>query len=147
MEAAALHHRIETFARELERVLSISRTLANRVVLDPSGEPLVVAAAALRMPAAVLQRILLCINPVISQSVQRVYDLALLHQDLKAAPALQMIAIWQAADREDKKPAAAPPVTARREPQPALSDRRAAFSVVRPKILWDEHAQRKAESA
>jgi hypothetical protein len=147
LEAAALNHRIETFARELERVLSISRTLANRVVLDPSGEPVVVAAAALRMPAAVLQRILLCINPVISQSVQRVYDLALLHQDLKAASALQMIAIWQAADREDIKPAATPPVSARREPQTTLSDRRAAFSVVRPKILWDEHAQRKAESA
>ena len=148
LEAAALNHRIETFARELERVLSISRALANRMVLDPSGEPIVIAASALAMPAAVLQRILLCINPVISQSVQRVYDLALLHQDLKAASALQMIAIWQAAHRAEKKPVAAISAAAPRESQLTISERRAAFSVVRPKILWDEHAQaRKAESA
>jgi hypothetical protein len=148
LEAAALHHRIETFARELERVLSISRTLAHRMVFDPSGEPIVIAASALGMPAAVLQRILLCINPAISQSVQRVYDLALLHEDLKAASALQMIAIWQAIHRAEMKPIATPPAAAPREPQPAISERRAAFSVVRPKILWDEHGQnRKAESA
>ena len=148
LEAAALHHHIETFARELERVLSISRTLAHRMVFDPSGEPIVIAASALGMPAAVLQRILLCINPAISQSVQRVYDLALLHEDLKAASALQMIAIWQAIHRAEIKPAATPPAAAPREPPPAISERRAAFSVVRPKILWDEHGQnRKAESA
>ena len=38
LEAAALNHRIETFARELERVLSISRPLAHRMVTDPSGD-------------------------------------------------------------------------------------------------------------
>jgi len=148
LEAAALNHRIETFARELERVLSISRALANRMVLDPSGEPIVIAASALAMPSAVLQRILLCINPVISQSVQRVYELTLLHQDLKAASALRMIAIWQAVHRAEKKSVAAISAAAPREPHPTISERRAAFSVVRPKILWDEHAQaRKAESA
>jgi hypothetical protein len=148
LEAAALNHRIETFARELERVLSISRALAHRMVVDPSGEPIVIAASALGMPAAVLQRILLCINPVISQSVQRVYDLALLHEDLKAASALRMIAIWQAVGRAEKKPVATPPAAAPREPHPTIAERRAAFSVVRPKIRWDEHGQnRKAESA
>ena len=149
LEAAALNHRIETFARELERVLSISRTLAHRMVTDPSGEPIVIAASALGMPAAVLQRILLCINPVISQSVQRVYDLALLHEDLKAASALRLIAIWQALHRAEKKPMAAPPAAAAREPQHTIEQRsRAALSIVRPKIQWDDHAQaRKAESA
>jgi len=150
LEAAALNHRIETFARELERVLSISRPLAQRMVVDPSGEPIVVSAAALGMPSAVLQRILLCINPVISQSVQRVYDLTLLHEELDAASALQMIAIWQKVRHSEEMPAAAPPAPAPapRESQATIAERRAAFSVVRPKIRWDEHAQvRKIESA
>jgi len=142
LEAAALNHRIETFAREIERVLAISRALAHRMVVDPSGEPIVIAASALDMPPAVLQRILLCINPVISQSVQRVYDLAELHEDLKAESALQMIAIWRAAGRADKKPAATPAVPGPREPQHAIEQRsRAAVSIARPKIQWDDHAQ------
>jgi hypothetical protein len=153
LESAALNHRIEAFARELEQVLQISRALARRLVTDPSGEPIVVAAAALRMPAAVLQRILLCINPVISQSVQRVYDLALLHEDLKAASALRMVAIWQWAQRAEQPAAAeskpaATPAAAPREPQRSLEQRRGTFSMVRSKIAWDKHAQsRKNESA
>lgn len=178
LEAAALNHRIEAFARELEQALSISRDLAHRMVTDPSGEPIVVAASALQMSAAVLQRILLCINPVISQSVQLVYDLALLHEDLKAASALRMIAIWQAAHRPETHPgtgsksattpqSAAPqeqhqseqrqddPRQAEQQPaarhaveQRTVEQRRAAFSVIRPKILWDQHGKdRKTESA
>jgi hypothetical protein len=172
LEAAALNHRIEAFARELEQSLSISRELAHRMVTDPSGEPIVVAAAALQMSAAVLQRILLCINPVISQSVQLVYDLALLHEELKAASALRMIAIWQAVHRPESNPGtrskfAAPPIAPHEpqhqseprqvEQQPAarhageqrtVEQRRTAFSGVRPKILWDQHTKdRKIESA
>jgi hypothetical protein len=175
LEAAALNHRIEAFARELEQSLSISRELAHRMVTDPSGEPIVVAAAALQMSAAVLQRILLCINPVISQSVQLVYDLALLHEELKAASALRMIAIWQAVHRPESNPGtrskfAAPPIAPHEphepqhqseprqvEQQPAarhageqrtVEQRRTAFSGVRPKILWDKHTKdRKTESA
>ncbi len=153
LEVAALNHRIEVFARELEQTLSISRELAHRMVTDPGGEPIVVAASALQMSAAVLQRILLCINPVISQSIQLVYDLALLHEDLKAASALRMIAIWQAAHRPDDKPGvdsksetAPPPTAVQHEPQRAVEQRtvdqrRMAFSTVRPKILWDQHAK------
>src|SRR4051812_47020911 len=153
LEAAALNHRIEAFARELEQALSISRELAHRMVTDPSGEPIVVAASALQMSAAVLQRILLCINPVISQSVQVVYDLALLHEELKAASALRMIAIWQAVHRPQTNPgtehkSAAPPIAPQDqseqrqvEHQPAarhaveqrtVEQRRTAFSGVRP---------------
>ena len=117
------------------------------------------------MSAAVLQRILLCINPVISQSVQLVYDLALLHEDLKAASALRMIAIWQAAHHPETKPgaeskfatsqpAAAPQRAVERATEPraveqrSVEQRRSAFSVLRPKILWDQHTKaRKSESA
>ena len=43
-----------------------------------------VAAKALGMKAAVLQRILLFLNPAIGQSVERVYDLARLYDELSA---------------------------------------------------------------
>jgi len=149
LEAAALTHQAERFARELGQVLSISRTQALRLTNDPGGEPIVVAAAALRMPAPVLQRILLCLNPAISRSVQRVYDLALLHEELKAASALRLVALWQAADREAQRPPASAPVAVPRPPQRSVEDRmRPAAPVARPKILWDEYAKaHKADSA
>jgi hypothetical protein len=149
LEAAALTHQTERFARELGQVLSISRTQALRLTNDPGGEPIVVAAAALRMPAAVLQRILLCLNPAISQSVQRVYDLAQLHEELKAASALRLVALWQAADREAQRPPASAPAAVPRPPQRSVEERmRAAAPPARPKILWDEHAKaNKADSA
>jgi hypothetical protein len=149
LEAAALTHQAERFARELGQVLSISRTQALRLTNDPGGEPIVVAAAALRMPAPVLQRILLCLNPAISRSVERVYDLALLHEELKAASALRLVALWQAADREAQRPPASAPVGVPRPPQRSVEDRmRPAAPVARPKILWDEYAKaHKADSA
>jgi hypothetical protein len=147
LEAAALGHNSELFARELERTLLVSREMARRVIDDESGEPVVIAAAALRMPAAVLQRILLCLNPAISQSVQRVYELALLHEETDPETALRMIAIWQAARRTEQKQA----VTAKPAHQPQLwhDDRSERVApTARPKIRWEEHAQsRKAEGA
>jgi hypothetical protein len=149
LEAAALTHQTERFARELGQVLSISRIQALRLTNDPGGEPIVVAAAALRMPAAVLQRILLCLNPAISRSVQRVYDLTLLHEELKAASALRLVALWQAADREAQRPPASAPVAVPRPPQRSVEERiRPAAPTARPKILWDEYAKaHKADSA
>jgi hypothetical protein len=149
MEAAALGHNIELFARELERTLSISRTHARRLIEDETGEPIVVAAVAIGMPAAVLQRILLCLNPAISQSIQRVYELALLHEEVEPEAALRLIAIWQASHPSEKKSAAR--TAAAHQPQhwhDEKSERRApAAPVARPKVPWDELAQRKAESA
>jgi hypothetical protein len=150
LEAAALAHQPERFARDLGRALSISRAQALRVANDPGGEPIVVAAAALQMPAAVLARILLCLNPVISRSVQRVYDLTLLHQDLKAASALRLVAIWQAADREEQRPPVSAPVAvAASQPTRRTVEERMqpAVPVARPKISWDEHAMSRKDSA
>jgi len=95
IEAAALSHKIETLAHELARALAISHRQARQLTDDPTGEPIVVAAKALGMPADVLQRILLCLNPAISQSVQRVYDLSDLYEELKPDSALRLVAIWQ----------------------------------------------------
>ncbi|HEX3996415.1 MAG TPA: hypothetical protein VHX39_35030, partial [Acetobacteraceae bacterium] len=73
LEAAAMGHNTELFAREIERVFAISRAQARRIYEDQLGEPIVVAAVAIGMQSTVLQRILLCLHPAISQSVQRVY--------------------------------------------------------------------------
>jgi len=100
LETAALRRNPGEFSRMLERALGISRGLAERIARDPSGEPVVVAARALGMTAAVLHRILLFLNPAIGQSVERVYDLARLYDELTPAAGERMLAIWrQAAGR------------------------------------------------
>jgi hypothetical protein len=148
LEAAALGHNSELFARELERIFAISRAQARRLYEDELGEPIVVAAVALGMPTTMLQRILLCLNPTISQSVQRVYDLALLHQEIEPSAALQLVAIWQASHPAEKSPA---PQTAHQPQywQDEKSERRATpLPVTRPKVPWDEFIQtRQAEGA
>ncbi|MBX9843095.1 MAG: hypothetical protein K2Z80_14940 [Xanthobacteraceae bacterium] len=149
LEASALAHLTERFARDLGRMLSISQTQALRLTNDPGGEPIVVAAAALKMSAAVLQRILLCLNPAISRSVQRVYDLTQLHEELQAEAALRLVALWQAADRAAQRPPASAPVAVPPAPPRSVEERiRPAAAPARPKILWDDHARsRKADSA
>ena len=114
LEAAALGHNSELFARELERILAISRAQARRLYEDELGEPIVVAAVALGMPATMLQRILLCLSPAISQSVQRVYELALLHEEIEPDAALRLVAIWQASHPAESK-------SCRRAPPPLIS--------------------------
>jgi hypothetical protein len=147
LEAAALSHNTELFARELERTLAISREQARRLIEDPSGEPIVVVAMALGMPASVLQRILLCFNPIISESVQRVYELATLYEEIETQAALRLIAIWQAARRAEKR--AAPPQKPAHQPANWDDGKKTAtpVTVSRPKIPWDELAARKADSA
>jgi hypothetical protein len=145
LEAAALGHNSELFARELGRIFAISRAQARRLYEDELGEPIVVAAVGLGMPTAMLQRILLCLNPTISQSVQRVYELALLHQEIEPGAALQLIAIWQASHPAEKFLA---PQTAAHQPQywhDEKSERRAGpLQVTRPKLPWDEFIQARA---
>ena len=150
LEAAALGHNSELFARELERVLAISRTQARRIYEDELGEPIVVAAVALGMPAMMLQRILLCLCPAISQSVQRVYELALLHEEIKPDAALRLVAIWRASHPAESKSLTR--TAAAHQPQlwrDEKSERSApALPVTRPKVAWDDFVQsRKAESA
>jgi hypothetical protein len=71
--------------------------LAERITRDNSGEPIVIAAKALGMTAAVLQRVLLFLNPAIGQSVERVHDLARLFDDLSPETAGHMVALWRTA--------------------------------------------------
>ena len=77
----ALQRNPGEFSRILERALGISRNLAERITRDSSGEPIIVAAKAMGIKAAVLQRVLLFLNPVIGESAQRIYKLTILFDE------------------------------------------------------------------
>jgi hypothetical protein len=105
LEIAALGHNIEAFTREIEFAFGMSNRLARRIVADELGEPIVVAAKALRAPRAVLERILLFVNPRIGQSVQRVHELAARYDEISPQAAQHLVAIWQNSDpREPARP-------------------------------------------
>jgi len=96
LEKAALQRNTGEFSRVLERALGVSRELATRIARDNFGEPMVVAAKALGMNPEMLQRILLCLNPVIGQSVERVFELSCLFDELNPAAVHHMLTIWRA---------------------------------------------------
>jgi hypothetical protein len=102
LEAAALQHNMEAAVRELERTLGISRVQARRVISDESGEPIVVVAKAMDLPADVVQRVLLFMNPRIGQSVDRVYELAELYGEISVNAARRLMAIWREADKDER---------------------------------------------
>lgn len=101
LEQAALLRDVAGFARLIEASLTLPPHQARRLVTDASGETIVVVAKALGMSAEVLQRILLFLNPAVGQSVQRVYDLSRLHDEITEQAALRMIALWQGESRAD----------------------------------------------
>jgi hypothetical protein len=102
LDAAALEGKIGQFIREFERVLAIPRSLSERIVNDVAGEPFVVAAKSVNMPIAVLQRILLLVNPAVSHSVQRVYDLTDLYHALDRGAAIKLMSLWRAEAKPDE---------------------------------------------
>jgi hypothetical protein len=104
LEAATLSGQLDDFTSILESALLLPRAIAERITKDRSGEPLLIAARSLGMPAAVLQRILLFINPAIGHSVQRVYDLAALYDELSHDTAESMLAIWRGRPLAASKP-------------------------------------------
>jgi hypothetical protein len=95
LEATALSRNIGEAVRILEQTFGLSSLQAMRVVRDCSGEPMLVAAKALDMPAYVLQRMILFLHPAVGQSVQRVYDLARLYDEITTGAALRLLAIWR----------------------------------------------------
>ena len=110
---------------------------------DELGEPIVVAAVALGMPAMMLQRILLCLCPAISQSVQRVYELALLHEEIKPDAALRLVAIWRASHPAESKSLTR--TATAHQPQYSRDEKSErntpALPVTRSKVAWDELVQ------
>ena len=94
LETAALQRSPDAFCRTLMSDLGLDRRLAERIVQDELGEGLVIVAKAIGMKASVLQRILLFLNPAIGQSVERVYDLANLFDEMSAQVAAQLLSTW-----------------------------------------------------
>jgi hypothetical protein len=119
LEAAALAHNVDAFTREVELAFGTSSRMARRIVSDELGEPIVVVAKALRAPRAVLERILLFVNPRIGQSVQRVYELATRYDEISTPAALQLVAIWQTAEPREQDLPRQPPVGRRVVPEGA----------------------------
>ena len=116
LDVAALQGRIGEFTREFERLVAIPKSLCERILNDRSGEPMVVAAKATGMPIAVLQRILLLVNPAVSHSVQRVYDLTELYHDLDRGAAHNLLALWRAQAKPNDPASEAKPASGDRKP-------------------------------
>jgi uncharacterized protein (DUF2336 family) len=102
LEAAALQHNTDVVVRELERALGISRAQARRVINDESGEMIVAAAKAMDLPADVIRRILLFVNPRGVRSVERVEELAELYREINVDAARRLLAIWREADKQER---------------------------------------------
>ncbi len=105
LESYVLQRNTEAVVRELERVLGVSRAQARRIVDDELGEPIVVAARAMNLPADVLQRMLLFMSPRLQQSIDRVHELAALHAEISVDAARRLVAIWRHAERAQATPA------------------------------------------
>jgi hypothetical protein len=130
LESAALAHNVDAFTREVESAFGISSRLARRIVGDELGEPIVVVAKALRAPRAVLERILLFVNPRIGQSVQRVYELATRYDEISTEAASRLVAIWQNADPRTQEAPRPQPIA--RRPVPDMARPAASFASHRP---------------
>jgi hypothetical protein len=115
LDAAALHGRIGELIREFERALDLPRALCERILNDPTGEPIVVAAMATRIPIAVLQRILLLVNPAVGHSVERVFDLTNLFYELDRSAAVRLTSLWRDKARSDEARSPPSPVRAAAE--------------------------------
>ncbi|MGD9844473.1 MAG: hypothetical protein AB7O60_05240 [Variibacter sp.] len=101
LETAAFAQKQQEFAHELQQALSLLPSVAMQITQDATGETLLVAARALGMPAAVLQRILIFLNPAIGHSVQRVFALANFYERVSRNAAARLVESW----RRDAAPA------------------------------------------
>ena len=102
LEKAVLTRRYNDFTQHLAGALRIPRTLAQRIAGDNLGEPVLVAVKAFDISREVLYRILLFLNPAVGHSVERVHALAALFEEMTAASADSMVAIWQALRRGER---------------------------------------------
>jgi hypothetical protein len=126
IETAALRHHTSTVMRELERSLGVSLEQSRRIVDDELGEPIVAAAKAMALPADVLQRIVLFMNPRVGQSVDRVYELSTLYNEISVDAARRLVTIMRAAEPTERevrepRPSARSIETVRRTPSDLAS--------------------------
>jgi len=122
LERAALARRRQDFTQHLAGALRIPRELAQRIADDRMGEPVLIAAKAFDISREVFYRILMFLNPAVGHSVERVHALAALFEDITAASADSMVAIWQSLRRAEE-----------------------AAAKHRP-LLWDDETRRRART-
>lgn len=108
IEKAALSRNIREVSRIVAQVLHLSPRQAAQIVADRTGEPVLIAAKALAMRSDVLQRIILFLNPAVGESVQQVYELACLYDDISTDAALKMLSLWRSSTTPTAKPAHQP---------------------------------------
>jgi hypothetical protein len=101
IDTAPWQGRTGAFARDFAQMIDAPKSLCERILNDPFGEPLVVAARATGMPVALLQRILLLVCPATNHSVQRVYELTELYHGLDPSPARALLSVWRDAASSD----------------------------------------------
>ena len=97
LEMAAYACDLDSFALELSSVLLLPMRAAERVVGDPTGEPLACACKAVGMPEEVFQRVLLFLMPERGASVMEVFRLARLYAVLSERASLIMVSVWRGA--------------------------------------------------
>ncbi len=142
LEQAALLRNTGEFTATIAGCLDLPRVQAARMVWDPLGEPLVVAGKVLTMAPEILQRILLILNPAVGQSVQRVYELTALYEDISEEAARRMLAIWQERDSADQAGSRAQSRRALSADEPARNHR-AIPNSVRPGAQHAAHGSRR----
>jgi hypothetical protein len=125
LERAALRQQRAEFARILDHSVGITLEVANRVVNDAGGEPLLVVLRALGAPREAVHRILLFLNPEIGQSVPRVFALAQLYEKTPEPVAQYLAQGWRrAARRPQHLPQVALDAADRRDPRAMHRDTR-----------------------
>jgi hypothetical protein len=110
LEAAALRRKPETLTEELERLLGVSAAQAWRILYDPLGEPIVVAAKAMDLSNTVLQCLLPALSLWVGQWADRVHALAQLYREISTDAACRLVAIWRDAAQAESSPVHAEPV-------------------------------------
>jgi hypothetical protein len=129
IDTAAWRGRTDAFVRDFERLIDAPRSLCERILNDPSGEPMVVAAKATGMPVAMLQRILLLVSPSTNHSVQRVYELTELYHGLDGRTASDLLAAWR--ERADGP---SPQTTLAAVTNPRVTSLQARFSALNARL-------------
>jgi uncharacterized protein (DUF2336 family) len=133
LEVAAVARHPERFVVVLAKALDCEPRLAERIVDDPSGEPLAVALAALGAPNDVLVRVLIANDLQVGESYQRIRALARLNNALNRNAAVAVVAALRGGTPGRRRPpalgeAAAPSreAASRRMARPVSSPQRKA---------------------
>lgn len=110
LSSILLSRRTDDFRDLFGRILGLKPALAQRILNDESGEPFAIACRAAQLSVECYTTLLILYNPVVGQSVQRVFALGGLYESIPGALAWRMLEAWNAGTRDEapvQTPAAA----------------------------------------